>query len=76
MKGDILQSGDVAKLLGCCHVTVCRLMDLGKIKGWRLPPTGKSTKTKRRFRLKDVIRFMKENGIEVPDWLIEGNGDG
>ncbi len=66
-KGDeVLSSGEVAKI---CHVaprTAQKWIDLGLLKGYRIPGS-----RDRRVPIDEMVRFMKEHGIPVPADLIE-----
>ncbi len=60
MKDDsILTTGQAAKLLGCCPRTLSKLIDSGKIPGWRLPGGGD-----RRVKREDVERLKTDGAVK------------
>jgi excisionase family DNA binding protein len=60
--GELLTSGQVAKLCGVSIRTVCTLIDKGIIAGARIPGSGD-----RRVRREDLVRFMRERGFGKPE---------
>lgn len=57
-------TGDVAQMLGCAQRTVVNYVDSGKLKGHRLPPTGKGH-GHRRIARADLEKFFRDNGIPL-----------
>ena len=54
----------VAKFCGISTHTVQRCRRSKKLKGWRIPGS-----TQFRYRKQDVIAFMREHDIPIPDEL-------
>lgn len=69
----IFSCGQVAKLLGVAPRTVGKWLDLGYIKGYKIPH-GNPLSTDglaRRFSRENIILFCKEFNIPIPRQLIE-----
>lgn len=61
-----LTTGDIAKYCDVNQRTVIRWLDKGALKGFKLPGRGNN-----RVKLDDFISFLKQNGMPVPDELVE-----
>jgi len=61
-----LTTGDIAKYCDVNQRTVIRWLDKGALKGFKLPGRGNN-----RVKLDDFIKFLKQNGMPVPDELAE-----
>ncbi len=59
---DILTTGKVARSIGMSVRTVCRLIDTGFLKGWRIPGS-----EHRRVSRDDLEEFMRLHGIRGTD---------
>lgn len=60
-------SGDVSRLVGAAPRTVCKWIDGGKLKGFRLPSATDNRSLERRVVLReDLIVFLRDNGMTVP----------
>lgn len=65
-KKQLFTTGQVAKICGVNIRTVNRWSDQGYIRAIHLPGRGD-----RRIELEELIRFLKENGMDVPEALNE-----
>lgn len=61
---EVFTTGNIAELTGMVKQTIQELIDSGKIKGHRLP-TNKPNRHRRVYRA-DLIRFLRENGMDEP----------
>lgn len=59
---NVLTTGDVAKICNVAPRTVSKWFDSGQLKGYRIPGS-----KDRRIPLNELIRFMKQNNMPVPD---------
>ena len=66
---NILTTGNIATICSVASRTVTTWLDKGLLKGYKLP--GSNT---RRVTIKEMERFLQENGMPMPpflDWLSE-----
>ncbi len=61
-----LTTGDIAKYCDVNQRTVIRWLDKGALKGFKLPGRGNN-----RVKVEDFIRFLKENGMPIPEEFSE-----
>jgi excisionase family DNA binding protein len=59
---NVLTTGDVAKICNVAPRTVSKWFDSGQLKGYRIPGS-----KDRRIPLNELIRFMKQNNMPVPN---------
>jgi excisionase family DNA binding protein len=59
---NVLTTGDVARICNVAPRTVSKWFDSGQLKGYRIPGS-----KDRRIPLNELIRFMKQNNMPVPD---------
>lgn len=76
----VFSTGQFAELLGVCPRTVTQWIDIGKLKGYRLPSTQNNpnnqhnrNRGERRILLKDILDFLDENKLPYPSALLEYN---
>lgn len=55
---DVLTTGQVAEAIGVGSRTAAKLIDSGRLKGWRIPGS-----RMRRVAREELVRFMAEHGI-------------
>jgi hypothetical protein len=67
---EVLTTGDVARICHVAHLTVTGWLDKGLLKGYHLPLSGH-----RRIEIPELVRFMKEYDIPIPDNLFPKSGD-
>lgn len=66
MDKKVFTTGDVAKICKVTPRTVSKWFDSGRLRGYRIPGS-----QDRRIPREYLIRFLKENGMEIPDFLKE-----
>jgi excisionase family DNA binding protein len=59
---NVLTTGDVARICNVAPRTVSKWFDSGQLKGYRIPGS-----KDRRIPLNELIRFMKQNNMPVPN---------
>jgi two-component system, OmpR family, response regulator RpaA len=59
-----LTTTECAKFLQVAPRTVCKWFDAGRLKGWRVLGS-----QDRRIKVIVLVRFMKDNGMPIPDAL-------
>jgi excisionase family DNA binding protein len=62
----IFTTGDAAKILRVAPRTVSKWFDSGKLRGYRVPGS-----QDRRIPRDQLVRFMKDHGIPVPEGLLD-----
>ena len=67
----VLGPGEIAKILGCSHRYVTKLIDHGVLPGYRLPHS-----THRRVRREDFLKFCADNNMRgtesfVPEQMFD-----
>jgi two-component system, OmpR family, response regulator len=61
---DNLTTGQAAKISLLSRNTIIRMMNKGRLKGWRVPGS-----KHRRLRAIDLVVFLNDNKIPIPDEL-------
>ncbi len=59
IEGEILTTGEVARIMGCSPNVVIRLMEKGELRGYKIPGGH------RRIRGDDLARFLEEMGFKA-----------
>lgn len=64
---DVFTTGEVAKICRVSQQTIIRCIDNGSLKGFRVPGS-----KFRKIPRNELLRFMRENGLEIPRGLRSG----
>jgi len=68
--GNILTTGQCAKLCGVTARDVAKWFDTGRLRGYRIPGS-----QDRRVPKEYLLRFLREQGMPIPDGLTEPEDD-
>lgn len=71
MVGNILTTGQCAKLCGVTPRDVAKWFDSGRLRGYRIPGS-----QDRRVPKEYLLRFLREQGMPIPAELTEPENDG
>lgn len=70
MKKVSYTAGEISKLVGAAPRTICKWIDAGKLKGFRLPSATLNRALERRMVMReDLIAFLRDHSMPVPKEL-------